>query len=144
MNKRLVRALCISAATCLGGSLTASAADLTVHIANIEQSTGSILIGLYDSAETFLNPKGMRDSMKLDAHKDGVSYTFHDLPEGDYAISVFHDQDGDGKLKKNFMGIPREPIGMSRDAKGSYGPPQYSDAVFTLPKTGTDLTITLY
>ncbi len=143
MTKQLITALCISTTALLVGTLKASAADLTVHIANIEKSSGSILIGVYDSAEGFLDPKGMKARMKLTANTDGVSHTFHGLPEGDYAISVFHDEDDDGKLKKNFMGVPREPLGMSRDAKGSFGPPQFSDAVFTLLEAGTEITITL-
>jgi uncharacterized protein (DUF2141 family) len=54
------------------------------------------------------------------------------LPLGDYALSVFYDQDGDGELKTNFIGMPKEPIALSNNAVAKFGPPKYSDAVFSL------------
>ena len=54
------------------------------------------------------------------------------LPLGDYALSVFYDQDGDGKLKTNFIGMPKEPIALSNNAVAKFGPPEYDDAVFSL------------
>lgn len=143
MTRKLIIAICLSAAALLLDTPKTSAADLTIHIDNIKKSSGSILIGIYDSAENFLKPNGMVARMKLDANVEGVRYTFQDLPVGQYAVSVFHDEDGDNKLKTNFMGIPREPIGMSRDAKGNFGPPQFSDAVFELQEAGTGITVTL-
>ena len=144
MSKKLITALCIGAATLFMGSPMVSAADLTINITNIKKSSGIIFVGVYDNSATFLSPKGIKKRMELKANTGGVSHTFEGLPEGDYAISGFHDEDGDGELKKNFLGIPQEPIGLSRDARGRFGPPEFSDAVFTLPQKGTELTITLY
>lgn len=127
----------------LGAATAAGAADLTVTFHNIEESSGTIMIAVYNDAEKFLAPGGGIAFGRIEATATPATFTFKDLPPGDYAISSFHDVDGNGKLKTNFMGIPREPIGMSRDAKGVMGPPSYDDAVFSLPTEGTSLEITL-
>ncbi len=44
------------------------------------------------------------------------------------AISVIHDKDLDGKLDSNFVGIPREPVGVSNNIEGSFGPPPFAKA----------------
>ena len=53
-----------------------------------------------------------------------------DVPFGEYAIAGFQDLDGNGVLTGNFLGIPREPVGFSGDAKIKFGPPKWNDAVF--------------
>ena len=53
-----------------------------------------------------------------------------DVPFGEYAIAGFQDLDGNGVLTGNFLGIPREPVGFSGDAKIRFGPPKWNDAVF--------------
>jgi uncharacterized protein (DUF2141 family) len=50
---------------------------------------------------------------------------------GDYAVSVFHDQNSNGKLDRNFMGMPKEGVGASNDAAGHFGPPKSDDARFS-------------
>ncbi len=126
-----------------GVATAASAADLTVTFQNIEEASGSIMIAVYNDPVKFLAPGGGIAYGRIDAATEPASFTFEGLAPGEYAISSFHDVDGNGKLKTNFMGIPREPIGMSRDAKGVMGPPSYDDAVFILPEEGTKLEITL-
>lgn len=94
------------------------------------------MIAVYDKEDAFLSDDGMKTAVKLAASTEGVSHTFSGLAAGSYAISVFHDVDADGELDTNFMGIPKEPIGMSRDARGQFGPPKFKDAVFRLSGEG--------
>mgnify|MGYP003312824800 CR=1 FL=1 len=54
----------------------------------------------------------------------------HLVPFGEYAIAGFQDLDGNGVLTGNFLGIPKEPVGFSGDAKIRFGPPKWNDAVF--------------
>lgn len=60
------------------------------------------------------------------------------LSPGDYAVAVFADVNDNGKLDSNFIGFPKEPVGISRDAKGMFGPPKFADAVF---KVGDGVTM---
>jgi uncharacterized protein (DUF2141 family) len=57
--------------------------------------------------------------------------TFRDLPPGPIAISVVHDADVSGDITTNALGIPVEGYGFSRDARGTFGPPDFEDAAFT-------------
>jgi uncharacterized protein (DUF2141 family) len=57
--------------------------------------------------------------------------------------SVFHDENSNGKLDTNFMGIPREGVGASNDAKGHLGPPKFNAAAFRFGGGRLDLKITI-
>ena len=68
--------------------------------------------------------------------------TFENIPEGTYAVSIFHDENNNDKLDSNFIGIPKEDYGCSNNAKGFMGPPKWKDAKFELNSDKT-ITITL-
>ncbi|MEM9649556.1 MAG: DUF2141 domain-containing protein, partial [Bacteroidota bacterium] len=51
---------------------------------------------------------------------------------GDYAISVYHDENNNGKLDKYLGFYPKEVYGCSNQARGNYGPPKWKDAKFTI------------
>jgi uncharacterized protein (DUF2141 family) len=75
--------------------------------------------------------------------KDGLAkIEIPELPPGTYAVAVFHDANGNGKLDTNFLGIPKEPTGASRDPKPRMGPPKFTDCSFDL-KSNTSITINL-
>jgi uncharacterized protein (DUF2141 family) len=67
---------------------------------------------------------------------------FHVAP-GTYAVSVFHDENSNGKLDTNLMGIPREGVGASNGARGHFGPPKFDDAAFHFSGGQLDLKITV-
>jgi uncharacterized protein (DUF2141 family) len=54
------------------------------------------------------------------------------LPPGRYVIAAFQDTDGDGKLTKGALGIPREPFGFSNGARARFGLPAFDAAAFEL------------
>ena len=56
---------------------------------------------------------------------------FKGVPRGVYGISAFHDQNNNGKLDTNFIGLPTEDYCASRDARNTFGPPSFADAKFT-------------
>jgi uncharacterized protein (DUF2141 family) len=64
------------------------------------------------------------------------------LPPGTYALAIIHDEDKDGDLD-TFLGIPTEGLGCSNNAKGSFGPPPYSAAKFTVGADGAKQAITM-
>jgi len=120
------------------GSQFAMAEDLTgilmVEISGLKDASGNVYIAVYDSDSTWLS-----DEMVLNQKVDIADALDGDLvrtelllPLGNYALSVFYDQDGDGELKTNFIGMPKEPIALSNNAVAKFGPPKYSDAVFSL------------
>ncbi len=68
--------------------------------------------------------------------------TFEDVPAGPFAVSVYHDEDGDGKLDTNLVGIPSENYGFSADASGVFGPPSFEEASLELA-AGASMQITV-
>lgn len=68
---------------------------------------------------------------------------FEDIPPGTYALAVVHDENMNGKLDTNVLGIPREGYGFSNDAKALLGAPTFSAASFAYDGKNVDLTISL-
>lgn len=71
-----------------------------------------------------------------------MQIVFESVPIGIYAMVAFQDIDKDKKLKSNFLGFPKEPIGFSRDARIKLGPPDFNDAKVEIQQ-GKTLTITI-
>ena len=117
----------------------AYAADLTVEIRGLTSANGKVLISLYDKADGWMK-RGLKTGGTA-AQKEGVTYEFKDLPMGDYAISIHHDENANGKFDTNLVGMPIEPYGFSNDAMGNFGPPTFEQAKFKLD--GDKKTITL-
>ena len=53
---------------------------------------------------------------------------FEEVPAGPFAISVFHDEDGNRSLNSGVLGIPSEAYGFSADARDLFGPPSFEEA----------------
>jgi uncharacterized protein (DUF2141 family) len=68
---------------------------------------------------------------------------FNNLEAGRYAIILFHDENGNGRLDKNFWGVPTEPYGFSNDAGGFLGPPKFDDAAIMLDGNDKAVVTTL-
>jgi uncharacterized protein (DUF2141 family) len=69
---------------------------------------------------------------------------FLDIPPGTYALAVIHDENRNGQLDTNRLGIPKEGYGFSNDAKGFFGAPSFSAAKFKYDGQKLELTINLH
>ena len=107
----------------------ANAAEITVSLDN-PPAGGDIVFVLYDSPNTFGD---LRDPAKVVAQPLDGRRVFHvrEIPGGKFALLVFHDENGNGRLDKNFIGIPKEPLGFSNRYKPK-GPPSFDRAAFVL------------
>ncbi len=123
--------------TCIGLACSASAQSLNVTLTGLQSDQGKLVVRVYNSDKQWLSAKS-DEIYKLhtinlkDQVKDEKLEFSLDLPDGDYALSVFQDKDEDGELKSNWIGIPREPVAISNNAKGSMGAPKYQDAKFQI------------
>ncbi|MEJ2627499.1 MAG: DUF2141 domain-containing protein [bacterium] len=72
-----------------------------------------------------------------------VVFQLDSLPYGDYAVSVHHDENNDDRVNSNWLGIPKEGLGASNDAKGFFGPPSFEKAKITLNKPEMSITINM-
>jgi outer membrane protein len=112
-----------------GGALRTHAGEIAVEIGNAP-ATGTVVCVLFDSANAFGD---LRDPVKtVDFPFDGrAEYRLTDVPPGTYALLVYHDENVNGRVDRNFIGIPREPLGFSNGYRPK-GPPSYRRAAFTL------------
>ena len=123
-------------------AIPASASELRITLEGIRSQQGTILIGLYDSLQSFaraielsdeegfLNDPDRFAAVALRANAAMQSaVVFTNLDPGQYAIILFHDENGNGKLDSNALGVPTEPYGFSNNVRGFLGPPAYQKAV---------------
>lgn len=107
-------------------------AELTVEIA-VKNNNGHVLIALYQGEEGFpSNSKQAIKRAKLPIENQKAVWKVAGLKEGEYAFSFIHDENDNGKMDFNFLGIPNEGYGFSNNAKGMFGPPKYKEAKFQL------------
>jgi uncharacterized protein (DUF2141 family) len=118
-------------------------ASLTVKIINLKNDKGQVLMALCNSEENYNDDEnpyrggsaGIKDSIAV--------YIFENLPFGEYAVKVIHDENNNSELDTNFLGIPKEAYGFSNDARGTFGPPDYDDAKFLVSKEKSQIVIKL-
>ena len=108
--------------------------DITVVIANIRNAEGNILISLYDEAEGF--PKDRSAIIRaaaVPAEPSGqITTVFGDLPYGDYAIAVLHDEDESQGMTFGAFRLPKEGYCFSNNVKVRFKPPKFKKAKFSL------------
>jgi uncharacterized protein (DUF2141 family) len=133
----------------------AAALDLKLVVAGVRSSTGSIMIGLYDSEAHYetalknaskiglLNETSRLVGISMRAFGGTQSAVFTGLAPGRYAIIVFHDENDNGKLDTNFFGVPVEGYGFSNNAKAIFGSPSFNEVAVTLDRTDKLVTVDL-
>lgn len=114
---------------------TAAKGVLDFSIGNVQSDSGTIRVEVSNSKSVFAGEGAAVASFILPAQVGTTTVQVDGFPAGEYAIRVMHDVDGDGELKTNMLGMPKEPWGMSNNASGSFGPPKWKDAKFTLPSS---------
>jgi uncharacterized protein (DUF2141 family) len=114
-------------------SYAQSSISLTVY--NLRNTKGHLLISLFNSK------KGFPDKADNAFRKERITFTgstanitFTNLPAGQYAIALLHDENDDLKMNSNFFGVPKEGYGFSKNVTGFMGPPSFTDASFTCVK----------
>ncbi|MFC2131335.1 DUF2141 domain-containing protein [Bacteroidota bacterium] len=113
-----------------------------INISGFESSQGDIRIFLYNIPGAFPSKPEkalMKKIIKLKNKK--IEVILDDVPYGVYAISAHHDENKNGIIDTNFLGIPNEALGSSNNPKGLMGPPEFDDAKFKLDKSQIQLKI---
>ena len=111
---------------------------LIVNVTNFKNNHGKVMIGIYNGQENFMKKSVFRKSSTI--QDNSAKVVFENLPSGEYAISLYHDENENNKLDTGWFGIPNEGYGCSNNAKGMMGPPKYEVAKFQL-KSNKEMTI---
>ena len=112
-------------------------------IVGLRSNNGNVRIALNNSDKTFRQrrKKGVQYSdttvqsviRKIENRR--VEYIFDDIPFGDDAIKVFHDENGNKDLDRSFLGLPKEDYGFSNNVRGFFGIPSFEKAKFSVEET---------
>lgn len=120
----------------------ALAAELAVTIRGIESATGQLMVAVLNSEAAFNGETPAVLSLLIAPQAGDLRFSTDALPDGEYGIRVMHDENGNGDMDANMVGMPTEPWGFSNNATGSFGPPGWSDIRFSVAG-GTAVTIDL-
>ncbi len=135
-------ALCSLALVPNYGQSSRNQVTLKVAFTDLEPK-GQLLIAVYNSAKSMESDaaEAAIARQKVEA-KAGATASFG-LHPGRYAIMVVHDVNGNGKLDKNMLGIPKEPIGVSNGLKSKLRRPTFAECSFDLSAPGKTVTLQL-
>ena len=103
----------------------------TVIIPNVEHDRGYIDVKIYDSKDSFLKEDEAVEAVRKKVNKGEVVVPLTKIHEGQIAIVVYHDEDGDGELKTGLFWRPKEGFAFSNNYSPK-GPPQFSKASINL------------
>ena len=132
MPKRFVALLVLLPVSGLAADPPPTAVDerpgIHIRVTGLESDEGQLACGLFVE-ENWLRAGAVAG--ETGEIEDGaVDCWFRDVEAGTYAISTFHDENGNGKLDTGFMRIPKEGTAASNNAYRKFGPPRYRDASF--------------
>ena len=123
-----------------------SCPGIHVKILNIRNSTGGVACALFESSVGFPTEflHSATNIMIIKVRDTQARCDFEDIPPGTYSLAVIHDENMNGKLDTNWLGVPTEGYGFSNDAKALLGAPSFSAASFPYDGRNLDLTISLH
>ena len=127
-----------------GGLFFATKAQntISVTVTNIEKAEGNVEISLYNQAEAFPHTKGRFKTSTTTVSGNSVTYSFKNVPNGKYAIALFHDVNANGSMDKNIFGIPKEPYGFSNNIVPKMSAPKFDQCAFSV-NGATNISIKL-
>ena len=111
--------------------------QLIIKISNIEKIKGEIKIGVFNSDSSFLKEGAALKNYSVKVEKNTAIITITNLPKGEYAISMYHDENSDNECNRNFIGIPKEAYGFSNNNKPKMAAPKYKDCKFSFSENKT-------
>ena len=119
--------------------LEIQASELIINLSN-QKKAGTLMLAMYNSAEAFegsvrkeqRSEIGVFKGLELYLEPEDSTQLTTEIPDGEYAIAFFLDTNGNKKLDKNFLGIPKEQFGFSNNAMGTLSAPTFEQAQFTV------------
>jgi len=118
--------------------------EIELLIKGAKSNDGVIRVLIFDKEDGFPEePKKAIKALSLPISNLSAKVTIENLPSGSYAISVFHDEDSDGKMKKNNFGIPIDRYGFSNNPTLYFGPPSFSKCAVQVKKSTVKVEIKL-
>ena len=117
--------------------LEIQASELIINLSD-QKKAGTLMLAIYNNAEAFegsvvkekRSEVGVFKGLELYLEPMDSTQLNTEIPDGEYAIAFFIDANGNKKLDKNFLGIPKEQFGFSNNAMGTLSAPSFEQAKF--------------
>jgi uncharacterized protein (DUF2141 family) len=124
----------------------AQAGELKLELSGKGLAGNQIRVAVYsaNAPEQFPSDDKFYRGVVSEATADHVTVTVSDLPPGKYAVAAYVDSNKNGRQDKNFLGVPKEIYGFSNDARGVFGPPDFSAAEFEVGENVVTKSIQLH
>jgi len=128
--------------TGIGVSASEKNGKLIVAIDGFRSDEGRALIALFSSKEGFPDKSKKAFGKNAGTIRERKAVVeFIDIPHGTYAVGVLHDENGNGKMDTNWLGVPKEGYGSSNNVKTIFSPPSFEKAAFTMNDDSLVVTI---
>ncbi len=119
---------------------------VTVLITAARSARGKMIVWLFKDAQGFPNDTSKifrQQSVGIDPNTKIAQVTFKNLPQGTFAVTVLHDENNNGKMDKNFFGMPKEGYGASNNPKKRMRAANFDEAKFSLNASEQTIKIAL-
>jgi uncharacterized protein (DUF2141 family) len=118
---------------------------LTVEVISLRSAKGQVVYSLFAGPEGFPDKgeKAIASGTCPIAEDKTARFGLPKLAPGVYAVTLFHDENGNGKLDTKTFGIPKEGFGFSNNPKIRVGPPRFKDTAFALTGAGPERRATI-
>ncbi|WP_247895779.1 DUF2141 domain-containing protein [Azospirillum brasilense] len=117
------------------------AAALAVTVQGVRNGEGEVVLAVCEEAAYPAGRCAFRATAP--AVEGSVRIAVPDLPPGTYALRAYHDENGNGRLDRNLLGVPREGFGFGNDAPVLLAPPSFRDAAVTVGAEDVETALTL-
>ena len=140
-----------SAAAAVSGKKEAEPAEdkgagtvpLTLIVHNLASTTAPVIVGVYGTKNKFPDPKDQLKEYKFKPKGKVLTAKITNLKFGTYALALYQDVDNNGKINKNFIGVPTEPYAFSRNYKPKVKAPDFDDCKFDYSAKSNKLSLTM-
>jgi len=116
--------------------------EISIDVHEVPASKGKISVAVYNSEEGFLKFDRVFKCDSIAAQKGITQLSIKNLPEGEYALAIFYDENGNNKLDTNWLGIPKEKVAFSNAKMKTFGPPKFKECSFQL-SSNTKINVSL-
>lgn len=106
--------------------------SVTITIENLKSTKGTVQIAVFNRSESFPKVGGEYKLSQFKLSTGKSNFTINNLPDGEYAIAIHHDENSDGKMNTNMVGIPKEGYAFSRNFKPKFSAPAFSDCAIQI------------
>ena len=122
-----------------------STSVIVLNITDFNSNEGKVRVSLFKTEDGFPGEYKKAYTYTTREIQNKKSIVILDsIPIGKYAIGILHDENMDSELNTNWLGMPKEGVAASNNARGTFGPPSFEDAEFNLNSDTLFQTIEMF